>query len=141
MVSEDSDQLGSGLLTVHGFDHFDEIGQAASREVSSTFHLLNAVSELLEVRLLCGSQRVLPEKWDYHRTQFGSPTHHESKKRLVVVVVSGVGIDATNPEERLQCLEAPNALGSLSNYELVRQLVPGSVAGSVLPMRLSHQAD
>ena len=54
MVSEDSDQLGPGLLTVHGCSHRYEVGEADSREVLSSVHLLNAVRELVEVRSFRG---------------------------------------------------------------------------------------
>ncbi len=105
------------------------------------FHLLNAMSELLEVRLLRGAQSIFPKERNHNVAQVGSLTHHKSIQRFVVIVVPSVGVYGANSEVLFQGLEALNALGSLRNREFMRQLIPSSVAGSVLPVRLSHQAD
>ena len=141
MVSEDSDQLGSGLLMVHGCDDLDEIGKAGPRKVSAMLHLFDAIGELVEVRSLSRSQWILPEEGDNHPAQVRALSYHEPMKRLVVIVIPRIGIDGANSEVRLQRLEALQALCSLSNREFVRQLIAGSVADAIRPMRLSHQAD
>jgi|SRR5579864_46081 len=141
MVSEDSDQLGPGLLMVHGRNDLDKVGKAGSREMLSTVHPLHTICELCKVRCLRSSKWILPKERDYHVSQVAPLTHHEAVYGFAMVVVSSVGVNATNSEVGTQCLEALNALGSLSNHEFMRELVPGSVSDSACPMRLSHQAD
>jgi hypothetical protein len=91
-------QLGPGLLTVHGRDDLDEIGEAGLREVSSHVHLFNAVGELVEVRCFRSSQWVLPKVGNHHISQVRPLAHHESIQRFMVVVVSGVDVDGANSE-------------------------------------------
>ena len=87
MVSEDSDQLGSGLLMIHGCDDLDEIGKAGPRKVSAMLHLFDAIGELVEVRSLSRSQWILPEEGDNHPAQVRALSYHEPMKRLVVIVI------------------------------------------------------
>jgi hypothetical protein len=141
MVSEDSDQLGPGLLTVHGLNNLDKVGEAGLCEVLSTVHPLHAICELHKVRSLRGSKWILPKEWDYHASQVGPLAHHKAVHRLMVVVMSSVGVNAANSEVGSQCLEALEALRSLSDHEFVRELIPGSVSDSAFTVRLSHQAD
>jgi hypothetical protein len=49
MVSEDSDQLGSGFPVVHRFSDLRDLDQTLSSQVSPGLDRVHALSELLEV--------------------------------------------------------------------------------------------
>ena len=64
MASEDSDQVGSGLVAVHGLHGLDEIEQAGAGQVMAVGHRAHAKGEAMEVAPLRGTQRVRLEERD-----------------------------------------------------------------------------
>ena len=82
MASEDSDQLISGLLSVHGSHHLDDRHQALSREVLVGLHPLEAPGELLEVLSLRRAQRMVREERDDHSDEVASSSNHVAVHRL-----------------------------------------------------------
>ena len=57
MASEDSDQIGPGLLTVHRLDDFGDLDQTLAGQMRAGRHHLDAQRELLEVTPLRRVQR------------------------------------------------------------------------------------
>ena len=74
MASEDSDQFVSGFLPVHRLRDFSDLNQTGWVQMQTFCRQLNALSELLEVRVFRASQRELTEERDDRLHQFGSPT-------------------------------------------------------------------
>jgi|SRR5687767_8147775 hypothetical protein len=60
---------------------------------------------------------------------------------LSVVVVPCVDAHAADAEELPKLVEDVSATRALYNHEVVRHLIAGSVASSVLPVRLTDEAD
>lgn len=141
MASEDSDQVGSGFAPVHRLHNLEQIRQAPRCEVMADRHPLHAGCELLEIHLLRGAERILPEERDHNAQEIGPLVHVESEHVLAMVVMPAVGIDSASSKERLQSVEAGNAASSLCHDELMRQLVSGLVAPSVDAIWLMHHPD
>lgn len=99
MVSEDSEQLRSGLPSVHLLSDLDQIHQPISGLVKTSLDHLDASRESLEVLLLRGVHGMLPEEWDHHFQQILPLSHDISAKMLSVIVVPGVDDDPTDSEE------------------------------------------
>ena len=64
MVSEDSDQFVPGFTPVHRLHDLDDLRKSLAGLVLTAGHSLDARSELLEVTLFGGSQRMLPKERD-----------------------------------------------------------------------------
>ncbi len=62
MASEDSDEVVSGFLAIHGLHDLDDIGETVRSQVVTRSHELNASRELLEVVPLGRPERMLPEE-------------------------------------------------------------------------------
>src|ERR1700676_2224198 len=101
MVSEDSDQLGPGFLSDHCRNDLNEIGQAGTRKVHSTLHPFDAVPEIVEVRPLRSPKGIFLEERNNHVPHVRALAHFEPMKALVMVVITCVGVDGSNPEVRL----------------------------------------
>lgn len=130
MVSEDSDQLGSGLLAVRCLDDLQEVRQTRAGQVIATGHPLNTVGELLKVRSLRGTQRMLPEERDDHVQQVASFANNISVQVLAMIVDTTVAEHSSDAEELSELNQAPEALLPLCDREFVLHLVAGSVADS-----------
>lgn len=65
MASEDSDQISSGLSTVHGLGYLGDLDDPFRVEMPICRDQVDTACELLEVQLLRGAQRVLPEERNY----------------------------------------------------------------------------
>ena len=102
MVSEDSDQFGSGLPGVHLLSNLDEPHQPLSGLVNSRLDQLNASREPLEVLLLRGVHRMLPEERNHDFQQILPSSHDVAMEMLFVIVVPGVDEDLTDSEELTQ---------------------------------------
>ena len=50
MVSEDSDQFGSGFSTVHRLDDFYNLSETLPAEMIASAHSFDTVGEFLEVK-------------------------------------------------------------------------------------------
>ena len=102
MASEDSDQLGSGFLAVHGCNHLKKIRKTAMAEVMAFGHPRHAIRELLKIELLRRPQRMLPKERDDHAQKVGTLRHLVVVKGFPVIVVTGVLVDGSHSEEGLQ---------------------------------------
>ena len=76
MVSEDSDQLASGLLAVHRLSDLCDLNQPFPGQVMAAFDQLDASCEFLEVFLFRGVNRVLLEEWNHHLKQILPLSHN-----------------------------------------------------------------
>jgi len=99
MVSEDSDQFGSGLLAVHRLSDFGHFRKSGVRSVYAIVHHAYAHGELLEVALLRRVHWVLFEERNNRLDQIRATSHHVAKQMFGVVVVSPIGNHAAHPEE------------------------------------------
>lgn len=68
-------------------------------------------------------------------------SNHVAIKVLSMVVVPPIGEHLSRLEEVLEQLKRRNALRTLGYRELMRHLIAGPVAGSVLSACLAHKAD
>ena len=128
MVSEDSDQIVSGLFSVHRLRYLCDVRETLSGLVYTTVDQCDAASELLKVSLLRRMQRVSREERNDRVDQVAPPTHREPIQMLLVVVVSPIGDHSTHSEETLQLSQTPDALRALRHRELMRHLIAGLVA-------------
>ena len=110
-------------------------------EVVTTINHLDTQRELLEVDAFCSPQRVCREKRNHNPKQIGPPTDVIRAHVLTVVVVPEIPVHAARTEERSQRLQALQTAQTLSNYELVGQLIAGFVASTVRAIWLSHDTD
>src|SRR6266850_3918571 len=84
---------------------------------------------------------MLPEEWNYHFQQIATTMDCVQVHVLAVVVVSCVHIHATDAEELTKLVEHIDAACALHHHEVVIDLIAGSVAFSVLSIRLPDEAD
>ena len=141
MVSEDSDQIVSGLFTVHRLRNLCDVRQARVGQMDAAIDHRDAASELLEISLLGRMQLVCREERNDRVDQVAPTTHHEPIQMLSVVVVSPIRDHAAHFEEALKLSEAPDALGTLCHSKLVSHLIPGFVASAIRPTCLSDKPD
>ncbi len=141
MVSEDSDQLVSGLLPVHGLRHLRDLDQTLSGQMPANGDELDALRERLEVPLLGGVHRMLPEERDHRLQQIVTSPYHVAEQMFAVVVVSPVRDDLPHSEELPELMQARETALALCHHELVRHLEAGLVASSLHPVRLPDEAD
>jgi len=141
MASEDSDQIGSGFLSVHGAHHLDDGRQPLVAEVTTRVHSADTDGELLEVMTLCRTERMSLEERDDHVDQVPSATHHVSVHRLASALGPSCDHDGPDGEEVTQIVQTMHAAFSLRHDELVEYLISGSVADPVVAARLPHQTE
>src|SRR3954470_22953826 len=98
MASEDSDQVVSGFLAVHGLRDLEDRDQALRVEVPAGGDELQAAGERFEVVSLGGTERVLPEEWNNHLQELRATLHAVLQEILAMIVVPRVSIDPPNPE-------------------------------------------
>jgi hypothetical protein len=82
-----------------------------------------------------------PEERDHRLQQIGALSHDIPEHVLAVVVVPPVWDDLSHAEELTQIVETPDAWCTLSDGELVSNLVTESVADSPRPILLPDKAD
>ena len=141
MASEDSDQLSSGLLTVHRFRDFGNRDQSVARTMSPAIDQFHAPDELLEVAVLERSHVMLLEERNDRRDQVRPSSHHVAVQVFAVVIPPPIGDDTSHSEKRFELVETRDALRALRNRKLVSHLVAGSVASAPRPIRLPDEAD
>jgi hypothetical protein len=141
MASEDSDQIVSGFLPIHGLRNFRDLDQTARRPVPALGDELDAAGELLEVLLLRTQHRMLLEERDDPPEQILALTDDVAEHVLPMVVVSPVGDDDSYAEELTKSFEARPAWLALCDRELVRDLETGPVASSPRTVWLPYEAD
>ena len=86
MVSEDSDELVPGLLSVHGLHHADDLRQSLAGQVVTAAHEFHAMRELFEVVPLRRPQGLLPEERNNPSEQILAAGHGVAIQVLAVVV-------------------------------------------------------
>jgi hypothetical protein len=141
MASEDSDQVASRFLVVHGLGDLRDLDEPVGRQVSSRADYRHAASERLEVMVLCGAQLMPLEERNDRLEQLVAPPHQELVQVLTVVIVPPVHVDPPDSEELLELADAGGAARALRDDEPMKDLVPGSVASSPRPTQLSDEAD
>ena len=99
MASEDSDQFVSGLAVVHGLRDLCNLDQAGRREMTVRRDDVETVRELLEIRLLRGTQWMSPEERDDDSIEVVAPGDRVAIQVLLVVVVAPIDADAADTEE------------------------------------------
>jgi hypothetical protein len=141
MVSEDSDQLYSGLLAIHRLSDLDDLNQPFSGQMMTGFDQLYTSCKLSEVFLLRSVHGILPEEWNDDFQQILPPSDDETIQVFFVVVVPGVDQDLTQSKELTQFVETGNAFRTLCDRKFVRDLVASLVAFSVCPAGLPDETD
>ena len=141
MASEDSDEVVSGLSSVHRLSDLGDLGEPGRRQVPTAVDELHALRELLEVVLLRRDHRILVEERHDHVHEVVPPVHDELTQVFAMVVVPPVDEDPAHPEEALQLLEASDALHSLRHDEPMKDLEAGLVASAVRPVWLPDEPD
>ena len=128
-------------MAVHRLSDLHDRRESLKREVLTRVDHLDALRELLEVRLLRRMHRMRPEERDDRFDQIRPAPADISIQVLAVVVVPLVREYLTHPEEARQFLETRDALGALRNRELVSHLIAGSVAASAPSAGLADETD
>jgi hypothetical protein len=141
VVSEDSDNFGSGLLVIHGFSDLDDFDQPTRREVSADADQIHALRKLQEIALLGSSQRILFKERNDGLHQIFPSSNTVPIQVLFVVVISLVDIDIANTKELHEQMETVNARRALSHRKLMCHLEAGFVAFSIVSMRLANEVD
>ena len=130
MVSEDSDEVVSGLAVVHRLCYLRDLDEPLSGHMSTGVDDLHAPRELLEIALFGRPQWILTEERDDPLHEVCSTTNVVLAEMLLVVVVSLVDVDLTHPEEPPKLFEALTATLALRYDKPVKHLIAGSVASS-----------
>jgi hypothetical protein len=141
MVSEDSDQILSGFLTVHGFRDRRNVDEPLVGEVPTDRCELDHHRELVEVATLGRSQRESPEEWDDHIHEIVPPADDIPVHVLSVVVAPSIRNDLADAEEVAKLVQGVDAPITLRYGELVRHLKAGPVAASTSPATLADEPD
>ena len=141
MVSEDSEQFRSGLPCIHLLRDLNQSHQSFTGLVKTSLDQLDTSRELLEVLLLRGVHRMLPEERNHDFQQILPLSHSVSIEMLSVVVMPGVDEDLTGPEELTQFVQTPDALGTLRHGELVAHLESGSISSASRSIGLFDEPD
>ncbi len=105
MVSEDSDQLVSGLPPVHRLRDACDLDQPLTGSMSTVLHHPDAPRELREVVPFGRGQRVPFEERDHDVEQIGTSSDDVPKQMFLVVVVPPVHDDLAHAKERVNPLE------------------------------------
>jgi hypothetical protein len=141
MASEDSDQLLPGLLAVHGLRDAGDPDEPIGLEMPSAPHKLETLRELAEVLSLRREKRMCPEERNDRLQELIAPADAVLRHVLAVVVVPGVCVDPTDPEERLEIFETADAAHTLRDNEPMEHLIAGLVTASIRPIWLPNEAD
>jgi hypothetical protein len=141
MASEDSDEVVPGLAAIHRLSDLRDLDETASTQMTAASDELDAPRELLEVLLLRGPHRMLPEERNDLLQEIDAASHDESVQVLAVVVVAAVRHHGAHPEEFPELVKTRNARGALCHRELVGHLISGPVAASARPVVLPDEAD
>ena len=141
MASEDSEQVGPGLLAIHRLRDLHDVGQSLSGEMVASIDELDTLRKLLEVAMLRRMQPMRPEERNDRRDQIRTPAHNVAIQVLAVVVVPLISDYLSHPEKALEFVQARHALRALRDCKLVSHLIAGSVAGSAPSATLAYEAD
>src|SRR5689334_10282805 len=105
MVSEDSDQLRSGLAPVPRFDELDNLEKASRRQVPTTLNEADTCRELLEVLPLRRSQRMLAKERNHRLYQVAPPIDDKLDQVFLVIVVAPIRLQSSASEEAVELLQ------------------------------------
>jgi hypothetical protein len=141
MVSEDSDELVSGLMVIHRLCDLRDVDKTLSGQVPTRRDDLHTTRERFEVVAFRRPERKPLKERDNRSQKVITTTHVVLAQVLLVVVVPPVHEHATDPEEALQVFEGGPASFPLRNDEPVEHLVAGSVASSPHAVSLSRESD
>ena len=100
MVSEDSQHLG-WFSVIHRLLDLRDLNDSIETHVSSKFHELDDLYELLEILSLRSSQWVLSEERDDLGSEVFESVDVEPKEILLVVVPPSIDVDLAAPKESL----------------------------------------
>ena len=109
MVSEDSDELVSGLFPVHRLSDLCDLDETFGRLVPTLGDQLNAARELQEVLLLRTAHRMLLEEGDDRLQEILTLPNDVSKHVLSVVVVPPIRNDVSDTEKLTELFETRDA--------------------------------
>jgi hypothetical protein len=141
MASEDSDQLVSGRLPIHGRNDLRDLNQTLDIEMPTVCDQPHAARELLKVALLRRAKRMGLEERNYRSKKLLSPVHDELAQVLAMVVLTLVHVHPTDAKEALELLQRRSAAETLRHDKPMRDLVPGSVALPSRPAWLPDETD
>jgi hypothetical protein len=141
VVSEDSDHFGAWFAVVHRLRDFYDLEQPTVSEMRVRFHQSHTFHELLEIKFLGSSQRVLLEKWNNRPKKITPFRNDEHIQIFFVIVQSTIYVDAANTKEVLEHVETADALRALCHHKLMRHLEACSVPSAICSLRLSHDVD
>ena len=141
MASEDSDEIVSGLTSVHRFSDPCNLDQAVDRLVTAGGNELDASDEFVEVGTLRRPQRMPLEERNNHFLQLASASYDVPVQMLAMIVVSAIRDHLTDAEELTEFMEDADTLSALRHRELVSNLVTELVASSTRPILLPDKAD
>ena len=99
MVSEDSDELVSGLSPVHRLHDLSDLSKTLMGLVPAVGQQLDTRGELLEVEPFRRSERMLLKEWDNPLEQISSATNRIAVQVLPVVVLPPVDVHLSHSEE------------------------------------------
>jgi hypothetical protein len=141
MASEDSDQVLPGLLAIHGLRNVGDLDEPVGLEMPPTLDQLHALRELLEVMALGSQELMLPEERNDRLEELVTPADAVLRHVLSMVVVPGIRINPTHPEELLKPFETAETANALRNNEPMEHLKAGLVAAPVRSVLLPNEAD
>ena len=102
VVSEDSDDIGTRLTSIHGLGHFDDLQQSISGEMLIRHHLPQTLSKLQKIQILQSSHRILNKERDDRFVQILPFSNNIPIQMFLVVVISSIHQDLTYPKEVLK---------------------------------------
>ena len=141
MVSEDSDQVLSGLPMVHRLHQQQDLDEALVTSVMPGDDQLDAPHELFEVVSLGRSQRVPLKERDDDLRELDEIADVVTEQVLLVVVVPAIASHGADSEEVPQIVQHLDAAGALCHCEARRDLPTCSVAFTALAAALADQAE
>ena len=141
MVSEDSDQLRSGLLAVHRLGDFCEFRKTLMSLMLTSIDHPNAAREVFEVTPLRCMQWVRFKERNDRVDQIRPPSYSIAIQVFLMVIVTSVGKYPSDSEKLNKVTEAREALRPLRHRELMRHLIAGFVASAIRSIWLSNKAD
>ena len=141
MASEDSDQLGSGFLAIHGLRDLGDLRETSGGQMKIVLHHAEHPNELVKVRPLGRVERMLLEERHDGLKKIPSVVHDVLAHVLAMIIVPGIRVNLADPEKLAELFKASNAAHALRHDEPRRDLIAELVAASTNPIVLSDEAD
>ena len=102
VVSEDSDDIGTRLASIHGLGHCDDLQQPIDGEMLIRHRLPQTLSKLQKIKILRSSHRILNKERDDRFVQILPFSNNIPIQMFLVVVISSIHQDLTYPKEVLK---------------------------------------